>query len=150
MSTPRKTSLSSAAGRSIKPGSRGCRSGVTEQFLDSEQAHPRQVLKTAGHDAVHVRDYGLQVATDQVVLAQARGESRVLISADTDFGTLLAREGADRPSIMLIRRLTGRRAAEQAAIILANLDVVSEDLDSGAVVVLTDEWVRVRRLPIVS
>ena len=51
---------------------------------------------------------------------------------------------------MLIRRLTGRRAAEQAAILLANLDVVSEDLDSGAVVVLTDEWVRVRRLPIVS
>ncbi len=33
-------------------------------------------LKTAGHDAVHVRDYGLQAATDQVVLAQARGESR--------------------------------------------------------------------------
>jgi hypothetical protein len=51
---------------------------------------------------------------------------------------------------MLIRRLSGRRAIEQAAIILANLDVVSEDLDSGAVVVLTDEWVRVRRLPIVS
>jgi predicted nuclease of predicted toxin-antitoxin system len=107
-------------------------------------------LKTAGHDAVHVRDYGLQAATDQVVLAQARSESRVLISADTDFGTLLARERADRPSIMLIRRLSGRRAIEQAAIILANLDVVSEDLDSGAVVVLTDEWVRVRRLPIVS
>lgn len=79
-----------------------------------------------------------------------RDDNRVLISADTDFGTLLAREGADRPSIMLIRRLTGRRAIEQAAIILANLDVVSEDLDSGAVVVLTDEWVRVRRLPIVS
>ena len=51
---------------------------------------------------------------------------------------------------MLIRRLSGRRAIKQAAIILANLDVVSEDLDSGAVVVLTDQWVRVRRLPIVS
>ncbi len=88
-------------------------------------------LKTAGHDAVHVRDYGLQAATDQVVLAQARSESRVLISADTDSGTLLAREGADRLSIMLIRRLSGRRAIEQAAIILANLDVVSGDLDSG-------------------
>ena len=51
---------------------------------------------------------------------------------------------------MLIRRLTGRRATEQAIIILANLDVVAEDLDGGAVVVLTGEWVRVRRLPIVS
>jgi predicted nuclease of predicted toxin-antitoxin system len=107
-------------------------------------------LKAAGHDATHVRDFGLQAATDQVVLARARGDNRVLIPADTDFGTLLAREGADRPSILLIRRLSGRRAAEPATIILANLDVVAEDLDSDAVVVLTDEWVRVRRLPIVS
>jgi predicted nuclease of predicted toxin-antitoxin system len=81
------------------------------------------------------------------VLSRARGDNRVLISADTDFGTLLAREGADRPSILLIRRLSGRRAAEQATIILANLDAVAEDLDSGAVVVLTDEWVRVRACP---
>ena len=107
-------------------------------------------LKAAGHDAVHVRDYGLQAATDPVVLAQARGDDRVLISADTDFGTLLAREKADHPSVLLIRRLAGRRAAEQAAIILANLDVVADDLEAGAVVVLTDEWVRVRRLPIGS
>ncbi len=84
------------------------------------------------------------------MLARARGGNRVLIAADTDFGTLLARGGADRPSIMLIRRLAGRRATAQAVIILANLDAVADDLDSGAVVVLTEEWVRVRRLPIVS
>jgi predicted nuclease of predicted toxin-antitoxin system len=107
-------------------------------------------LKTAGHDAAHVRDYGLQAATDPVVLAQARSDNRVLISADTDFGTLLAREKANRPSIVLIRRLAGRRAAEQAAIILANLDIVTDDLEAGAVEVLTDDWVRVRRLPIGS
>lgn len=105
-------------------------------------------LKAAGHDAVHVRDLGMQAATDPVVLGQARSEGRILISADTDFGTLLARSKATRPSVLLIRRLIGRRAAEQSAIIQANLQAVTEDLDAGAIVVLSGEWIRVRRLPL--
>jgi predicted nuclease of predicted toxin-antitoxin system len=104
------------------------------RFLIDNNLSPVLVaeLAAAGHDAVHVRDYGLHAATDQVVLARARGDNRVLISADTDFGTLLAKEGADRPSILPIRRLSGRRATEQASIILANLDVVTEDLDRAS------------------
>jgi hypothetical protein len=33
--------------------------------------------------------------------------------------------------VILIRRLVGRRAQQQAAIILANLDQVTEDLTAG-------------------
>ena len=54
---------------------------------------------------------------------------------------------ASTPSVILIRRLAGRRAAEQAAIILANLDQVAEDLTAGAIVVLHEDSLRVRRLP---
>jgi hypothetical protein len=50
--------------------------------------------------------------------------------------------------VILIRRLIGRRAAEQAVIILANLDQVAEDLTAGAVVALHEDLLRVRRLPI--
>ena len=78
-------------------------------------------LKAAGHDVVHVRDIGLQASTDSVVLERARAEDRVLISADTDFGSLLARSHAPNPSVVLIRRLIGRRAADQLEIIQANL-----------------------------
>lgn len=81
-------------------------------------------------------------------MARAAADGRVLVSADTDFGTLLARSGAKTPSVLLIRRLTGRSAADQAAIILANLPAVTEDLDAGAVMVLTDESIRIRRLPV--
>jgi hypothetical protein len=71
----------------------------------------------------------------------------VLVSADTDFGTVLARSGARSLSVLLIRRLAGRRAAEQSAIIQANLHDVADDLEAGAVVVLGEEWIRIRRLP---
>lgn len=97
---------------------------------------------------VHVRDIGLQASTDSVVLERARAEDRVLISADTDFGSLLARSHAPNPSVVLIRRLIGRRAADQFEIIQANLPSVADDLAAGAVVVIGDYRVRVRRLPL--
>lgn len=105
-------------------------------------------LLDAGHDVVHVRDRGLTSASDDVVLALAVTEKRVLISADTDFGTLLARSGASKPSVVLLRRAIGRRAAEQARLLIDNLPAVQGDLDDGAVVVLGEKTMRVRRLPV--
>ena len=106
-------------------------------------------LTAAGHDAVHLRDLGMQAEPDPVVLQRAQTDERVLVSADTDFGGLLSRsrDRATGPSVLLIRRLTGRRAAEQSAIILANLDQIAEDLTAGAVVVIGDDRIRIRRLP---
>ena len=120
------------------------------KFLIDNNLSPllADALKAAGHDAVHLRDLGMQVATDHVVLEHARADERILVSAGTDFGGLLARSGASTPSVILIRRLAGRRAAEQAAIILANLDQVADDLTAGAIVVLHEDSLRVRRLPV--
>jgi predicted nuclease of predicted toxin-antitoxin system len=119
------------------------------RFLIDNNLSPllAEALKAAGHEAVHVRDLGLQAAPDQAVLERARTGECVLISADTDFGGLLFRSGAGSPSVILIRRLAGRRAAEQSAIILANLGQVAEDLAAGAVVVIHEDLLRVRRLP---
>jgi predicted nuclease of predicted toxin-antitoxin system len=119
------------------------------RFLIDNNLSPllAESLKAAGHDAVHVWDLAMQAAPDLVVLERAQADGRILVSADTDFGGLLARSRATGPSVLLIRRLAGRRAAEQSAIIVANLDQIAEDLVVGAVVVIGDDWIRIRRLP---
>lgn len=120
------------------------------RFLLDENLSEKLVplLSAAGHDVEHVRRLGLAGTLDPGVLEVAAQEERVLISADTDFGTLLARTHATAPSFVLIRRLIGRRAPEIASVILDNLSSMEGDLLSGAVVVLGDETMRIRRLPI--
>lgn len=48
-------------------------------------------LRKAGHNAIHVRSYGLQSADDITIFSRAAVENRILVSADTDFGTLIAK-----------------------------------------------------------
>lgn len=119
------------------------------RFLLDNNLSPKLAvaLSRAGHDALHVRDIGLAGASDETIIGRARADERVLISADSDFGTLLARSNASQPSFLLLRRANGRRALDQAAVILDNLEVLAEDLAAGAVVVLGDATVRIRRLP---
>jgi predicted nuclease of predicted toxin-antitoxin system len=61
------------------------------------------MLTAAGHDAVAVRDLGLQDASDLEILERARIDDHVVVSHDTDFGTLLAAGGHTAPSFILIR-----------------------------------------------
>jgi predicted nuclease of predicted toxin-antitoxin system len=105
-------------------------------------------LRQAGHDAVHVRDYGLRAAADEEVLDRAKRENRILVSADSDFAALLALHGDSRPSLILFRQARDRRPERQAALLLANLPAIEEPLREGSVVVLEDGRVRIRRLPV--
>ena len=104
------------------------------------------VLRAAGHDAVHVSDMGLLAAPDEDVMAAAAEEGRVLLSADTDFGELLAVGKRLAPSLVLFR---GSAAPHRRAqVLLDNLDQVADDLRAGAVVVIGDDRIRIRMLPL--
>jgi predicted nuclease of predicted toxin-antitoxin system len=107
-------------------------------------------LREAGREAVHVRDYGLREAEDVVSFARAAQEGRVIISADTDFGTLLAVRQEAAPSVILLRRGAPRVPRAQVELLVANLPSVSEVLAAGSVVVFDKARVRIRSLPIAS
>ena len=104
-------------------------------------------LRSAGHNAIHIRDYNMQKATDLEVFARAAEEDRILISADTDFGTLLALRNEERPSVILLRR-GPKRPAVQLRLLLRAMPVMEEPLSEGSIIVVEEKRIRVRRLPL--
>ena len=120
------------------------------RFLVDNPISPKvaEGLRTAGHDAVHVREYAMQAAKDEAVFERAAREDRVIISADTDFGTILALRQSVKPSVILLRWPMLRIAAAQTTVLLSNLPNIASDLISGSIVVIEEHRIRIRRLPI--
>ena len=86
-------------------------------------------------------------APDAEIFDRAAAEGRVVVSADTDFGMLLALRHAPFPSVILFRRVA-HRPDGQLTLLLNHLETISDDLGAGARVVIEDRRLRVRRLPI--
>ena len=72
-----------------------------------DQGVPRgaaAVLSNAGHNAIHTGQCGLATASDSQILSVAREQQRIIVSLDSDFHSLIARQNATGPSVIRIRQ----------------------------------------------
>ncbi len=104
-------------------------------------------LRDVGHDAVHLRDEGLQRLPNGEIFAKAGREQRALLTFDLDFGEILAASGAAIVSVVVFR-LRNTRTPHVIDRLSAVLSESSAALERGAIVVVEETRHRVRHLPL--
>jgi predicted nuclease of predicted toxin-antitoxin system len=105
-------------------------------------------LRELGHDAIHVADIGEAYAADSTLLLRARAEARVVITADLDFGRLMAEVPEKSPGIILLR---GGSYSDKEMIDLVSrvLRSVEHEQLAESLVVVDRHRIRRRQLPII-
>ena len=104
-------------------------------------------LREAGYEAIHLREEGLQRLPDPEIVEKAKQEERIILTFDLDFGDLLAASSEPLPSVIIFR-LQNTLSSFVSERLLEVLSECSDDLETGAIVMVEDSRYRLRRLPI--
>jgi len=107
------------------------------------------VLRSFGHDAVHLHDEGLDTLPDLAILEKARDQGYVVLTHDLDFADLVAASGARLPSVVIFR-LRNMRPEHVAKYVERVLTQSGKALEDGAILSVTEGMIRVRLLPFSS
>lgn len=104
-------------------------------------------LVRAGHEAVHWSLVGDAVAADADIVAWARLHDHVILTHDLDFGDLLFASQERAPSVVIVRErdTAVERLLEPVLHVLAQF---GPELREGALIAMTVNMARVRRLPL--
>lgn len=119
------------------------------RFLGDMGISPKTVafLNSLGHEAMHLHEQSLDRLPDSDILEKARGEQRVLLTHDLEFGELVASSGARLPSIVIFR--LRNMHPERINHYLRGIITQHRDaLEQGAIISLGEGQVRVRLLPL--
>jgi predicted nuclease of predicted toxin-antitoxin system len=104
-------------------------------------------LQREGHEVVHAANIGLGQAPDKEIMARARKESYIIVTADLDYTRLLALAGSSSPGIILLRG-GNYSDKEMLGLIKRALMTMSSDQMLDSIVVIDKKSVRRRHLPI--
>lgn len=106
-------------------------------------------LTAQGHTYRHVGDIGMARASDTVIVQEAKANQEVVITNDLDYGNLLAFSGESAPSVIIFR-VRNTQPANLFVRITKTWTEIERPLLEGAIVVLEDAALRIRKLPIAA
>lgn len=107
-------------------------------------------LRQLGHDAIHLREQGLQRLPDADIVAKAKAENRVILTCDLDFGALLAASGDKLPSVIIFRLENEKPNNINRRLAVIFDSVATTVWEDGAIILVEQERHRIRLLPIVT
>ena len=94
-----------------------------------------------------MQERGLDTLADPEILKLAIAEKRIIVTHDLDFTDLLAASAAILPSVIIFR-LRNMRPERVLVRLLAVVNNFAADLQTGAVISVTESQIRKRALPL--
>ena len=105
-----------------------------------------EILRELGYEAMHVLDVGLEETDDRLILSYAQQHQQIIVTFDLDFSRLVAVGHLQLPSVITFRTdiMTPMLFSQVMSQHLENLE---EALNAGAMVTVSGQNIRVKRLP---
>jgi predicted nuclease of predicted toxin-antitoxin system len=106
-----------------------------------------QEFKLHNIDAVHWSNVGKFDAPDELIIDWAIQNDYIIFTHDLDFGTALALTKADKPSVIQVRT-QNVTIPHLTNMLLPTLEKYTDLLGKGALLVLDEDKMRIRILPL--
>ncbi len=105
-------------------------------------------LNSIGHDAIHLSKAGLHTLEDHLIVEKAISENRIILTADMDFGQILAFKKSSLVSVIQFRLFD-----LSPGNIISKLNIVFdkfiEEIIADAVIITVQQnKVRIKKLPL--
>jgi len=107
-----------------------------------------QWLNSIGHDAIHLSEEGLHTLEDYLIVEEAANEGRIILTADMDFGHILAFTKSNVVSVIQFRLYDLSPDNLKSKLNLA-FDKFTEEMSIDPVIITIQEnKMRLKKLPI--
>lgn len=106
-----------------------------------------KLLTSLGYSASHVIEVGLSETDDTLIVDFARKNQLVIITFDLDFSRIIALGDFDSPSVITFRMDT-MTIEKFSTIVEQHLPQLAKSLNDGSMITITDQQIRVKKLPI--